>query len=243
MSFNDRFTNIDVTPFLKEIHQFHRKEFPQVVRTALTSQATRTYTYAQRNIESKFTLRNKYTVGSVRYLKPRGNAPSKMQSEVGSYQDYMSLQEHGGKAKNKALVTSEARIQKDSKRVTRRKIRLSQVGDLPEFKGENLVGELASFSRKGDKTKFAIIEGNGLTRGIYSVRRTSRGKRKPRHKKERIPFKVRMMYSLKKDSYEIDESPWLMPSAQKTMSSANLFKIYDEAMKKNVKNYSNGNIR
>ena len=241
MSVNRNFTQVDVTDYLKEIRLFHKKEFPNVVRSSLTSQASLTSVYAKRNVESEFTLRNRYTLGSIRYLPARGNKPSKMQSEAGSYQEYMALQEHGGKSDNKALTTQEARVRKDRKKVTRKRLRLSQVGSLPEFKDGNVIGDVAAFSRNGEKTKMAIIEGRGFTRGIYAVTRVS-SKRKGKNK-NRAPFKIRMMYSLKRDSYEIDETPWLMPATQKTMSPKKLFRTYEESMKKHVKNYSNGVVK
>jgi hypothetical protein len=60
-------------------------------------------------IQNAFILRNRWTLGSVRYLRARGRKVQDLEAQYGSYMHYMYLQEFGlpssGQAGNKSIAT------------------------------------------------------------------------------------------------------------------------------------------
>lgn len=72
------------------------RAIPHAVRNGLNKAAFEARKSWQAQIKEDFVLRNKYTVGSIRYTKARGVRLSQMEASVGSVADYMALQEKGG---------------------------------------------------------------------------------------------------------------------------------------------------
>lgn len=240
MSF-DNATHVDVNNFMKEIRTLHKKEFPKVVKTGLILTTRTAAKFARENVDKDFVNRNKYTLRSVRYNQVQGTRPSNMFTEMGSVQEYMALQEHGGTVKNDgggdvALVTRSARVNRNRKKQTKKKMRLSQVGSLPKFKGSDVIEQLSAFAKVGKKRKLAVVEGSNIRKGIYSIVRAPR-------KKVGAPFNMTMMYSLNEKSYHVDATKWMEPAVLGATKPKRLMWAYSTGMKQYIKNYRNGKVK
>jgi hypothetical protein len=239
MSF-DNATHVDVGNFIKELRLFHGKEFPRVIKTGLILTTRTAAKFARENVAKEFVNRNKFTLRSVRYNQVHGTRPSNMFSEMGSVQEYMALQEHGGTKRNEnggnaPLATRSARVGRSRKKQTKKRMRLSQVGTLPEFRGNDVIEKLALFAKTGKKRKLAVVQGNKIKRGVYSIVRSPK-------KKIGAPFNMTMLHSLDKKSYQIDATKWMEPAVIGATKPKRLMWAYSTGMKQYVKNYKNGKI-
>lgn len=233
-------THVDTRQFKKELDKLSKRELPRVVKRALTLTARTAAKFAKGNVEDDFTNRNKFTAGSVRANKVEGTTAKSMFAEYGSMQPYMALQEKGGQTTNKGkavdVPTRSARVGRSRKKPTRKKARLSQLGKLPHFKGDDIIDDLAKFARHGKKRKQAVIESSNIKRGVYMVVRAPK-------KKVGAPFNLTMLHNLESASYHVSANPWMSKANKGAMKPKRHFWYWDTAFKQTVKNYRGRTIK
>lgn len=200
-----------VTRFASDLKTYG-KRFGQINGMALNQTAFETRKQFVKNVEDKFTLRNKWTVKTIRFEKVRGFNPKTQFSVVGSTMDYMEDQEFGAVKKKSgkkgvAIPTTHASgeslgARPRSKRVQRPKqraaIRLSRVRTKARSRGQKIFQTIRGVSERGSG-KYAYLPFQ-RSPGIYRI--TGKKKR----------AKVRMVYDLSRRSVVIKKRPSLGPA-------------------------------
>ena len=79
-----------------DLETFTKRAYPIASKTMLNNTAFEARERIQAGIRKKFIIRNKFTVGSVRVEKARGNRVKDHEAVVGSVAPYMEDQEFGG---------------------------------------------------------------------------------------------------------------------------------------------------
>ncbi len=219
--------------FGKAIEDFGEKQFPVINGIALNRTAFETRKEYVKNVESKFTLRNKGTVRSIQFRKAKGFNPKTQESSVGSTMEYMAQQEFGGVRtttgkKGISLPTTtasgEARGSRPRKKQVprskrRSSIRLTRVTVKAHNRKQHVVNTIRAVAAKGSG-KFAYLPIQGA-KGIYRI--TGKGKR----------AKIKMIYSLSKKSIPIKKQPTLIPAVNTIIPQMPGF--YKEAAEKRMK--------
>ncbi|HEY3497680.1 MAG TPA: hypothetical protein VGK73_23440 [Polyangiaceae bacterium] len=200
--------------FLRDLDRFKRSAVPYAVRNGLNTAAFEARRVWQGNIRSSFTLRNKFTVNSIRVEQARGSNLATMQSVVGSVAPWMKVQESGGtergKSKHKVIpAPGAAGLPAGSKRTKAvrpslylGRIRAARQSASP--KNRNLVTMLMA-RRKGEE--HVILDRKNGGQGLYRIsggRQKFTGKRFRRQK-----LRVRLLYDLSRSSVRVPPEPTL----------------------------------
>jgi hypothetical protein len=171
----------DLRKLERDLKKVAAKAFPYAVKDALNSTAFTARQEWQSGIKKKFTLRNDFTVRSVRVDKAQGLNLSRMQAVVGSVAPYMGDQEEGatvkGGGKHKAIPAPAAAGHRPGSgirtRLVRPKYKLSSVSVAGTPGGgygkrrRNAVA-IAVAMRKGQK--FVLLNRiKGKGRGLFEI--------------------------------------------------------------------------
>ena len=89
-----KFSGLD--QLVRKLADARSKAIPYAIRDAINDQAFQARSEWQHEMGSAFTLRNRWTVGSIRIEKATGLNVASMQATVGSLAPYMGKQEFGG---------------------------------------------------------------------------------------------------------------------------------------------------
>ena len=192
----------------------------------------------QKEIDSSFVLRNKYTRNSIRVNKARGNDIGAQKAVLGSIAAYMGKQESGGqirgKGKSKQIATKAARTGGSHARIVSRRFKF---GFNDQFKGK------VKFTRPGknEKQKNAIQirrarkSGSGFaylkfgkTKGIFLIKGDSKDS-----------GSITMLHDMTRGSVRVDKKPTMHRAVARTMTRAP--RIYVRALiyqLKKLKTYS-----
>ena len=90
----------ELKQFEKDLLRFRKKAIPFATKNMLNNLAYETMSISKKKLDSKMTLRNKFTLQSVRYQRANGLDINKQESKAGSVAPYLETQENGG-IKNK----------------------------------------------------------------------------------------------------------------------------------------------
>ena len=202
---------------IRELGNEIRSDMTRAARAALTRTAFAARKNAIGIVEKNFTLRNRFTVSSIRATPCRGGKNlADLRSSVGilARASYMARQETGGTRTNPtganlAIPTTFARGGSNGRKV-RASMRLDRI--LPQVahshrKGShraNLVARAAVAGRMGSRTPYVRI-GEGIFR-VSSFRKLKSG---------RVAFRARLVYNLKFRTTETPASPWLAPASDR----------------------------
>lgn len=211
--------------FEKDLRKLNRKGFPYAVKATLDSVAFDARKQWQGEIQERFTLRNRYTVSSIRVEKAKGRNVSSMHSTVGSVADYMEHQEERGETRRGGkygppVPTLDARSGKSEKRPVARPNKLSRIQlgarGLSKFstKRQKIAVAASMAARSGSKYVMLPIAGS---EGIYKL---SGSARRPR---------MRMIWSMSNASVRIPPQPTMKPAVQQSMKRTS--KHYEKALK------------
>lgn len=220
--------------FGKAIEDFGEKQFPIINGMALNRTAFETRKEYVKNVEKKFTLRNKGTVRSIQFVKAKGFNPKTQESVVGSTMPYMAEQEFGGVRTSKGkkgyslpttTASNESRgARPRQKQVTRSRrrssIRLTKVSVKSHNRKQHIVNTIRAVSARGSG-KFVYLPISGKGKGIYRI--TGKGKR----------AKIDMIYALNAKSVPIKKQPTLTPAVNTIIPQMPGF--YKEAAEKRMK--------
>ena len=207
------------------LDKFNRTGIKYATRNTLNTLAFDVRKQAQGFIQDNFINRNKWTVNSVQVNMAKGFNIDNMQSEVGSTQGYMEMQEVGGRAKPKTgkrlpIPTQAARIANQRNRLVSRanalkniilrdKRKLSFIAN----KRQRAIGIIENAKRNNYKHFYLDL---GNVKGIFTLKND----------------KLRMIYSLQYLFRKIPATHWLSKSSDKVANNA--LDIYNMQLKKQI---------
>jgi len=195
----------DAKRLVAELKAYAARALPYAIRNSLTTSAFEGRRQWIHEMESSFTLRNKWTTRSIRVVRARGFDVRRMEAVLGSLAPYMHTQEVGGtvrgKGRSKPIPTRTAAGQSMGSaprtRVVRRPYRLSSIrlrgrrsGKTPRQRNAIAVKQAASTGQK-----FALLEAHGR-KGLYRIT----GKRR---------LTVRLLWDLSRPSVLVPRTPTL----------------------------------
>lgn len=205
--------NIDA--FAARLHD----EFPKVAKAATATALNRTAhaaeLFAKRNVKRQFTLRNRWTLGSISSTTtPLGRAIDQQFTTVGSKQSYLAKQEFGGglsrTPEGRRITTSEGSREGPSARprtkvatgsLATRNIRLGKSKGRGSSPKQRFLAVITA-RRRGRKFLFMELD-DGRT-GIFVIRRTE----------------IRMVHRMVDNPSDIRPDPWLRPAVDKARKTA-----------------------
>lgn len=174
------FESPELQRFSDALERYAQRGLPYAARNTLNRSAFKAREIWVDTVRDTFTLRNSWTVRSIRVDKARGTNPLTMVSRVGSVAEYMETQEEGGVERKTgrhgvAIPTSAASGQGRSGRRTKPVRRPNQLRNI------QLAGRRAASSRKqrnaiAIKTaiaagrKFVFLELDDSRQGIFRIR-------------------------------------------------------------------------
>ncbi len=207
------------------LDKFNRTGIKYATRNTLNKLAFDVRKQAQGFIQDNFINRNKWTVNSVQVNMAKGFNIDNMQSEVGSTQGYMEMQEVGGRAKPKTgkhlpIPTQAARIANQKNRLVSRVNKLSNIilRDKRKLsfianKRQRAIGIIENAKRNNYKHFYLDL---GNVKGIFTLKND----------------KLRMIYSLQYLFRKIPATHWLSKSSDKVANNA--VDIYNVQLKKQI---------
>ncbi len=223
----------ELRQFQRDLKAFSRKEFAIINGMALNQTAFETSKKYKEVTKRNFTLRNKFTVSSIRFQKVKGF--QNQFSEAGSIAPYMEDQEFGetktktGK-KGVAIPTTSASNEslgaRPRKRVVPRakrrgSIRLFRSGVRSTSRKQHVVATVRAAAGQRGNTFVYLPRLGKMTQGIYRI---TGSKKKP---------KIRLIYDLSRTSVTIPRTPGLKVSVGKI--SREMPRFYKEAFEKRLK--------
>ncbi len=207
------------------LDKFNRTGVKYATRNTLNTLAFDVRKQAQGFIQDNFINRNKWTVNSVQVNMAKGLNINNMQSEVGSTQGYMELQEVGGRAKPEKgkrlpIPTQAARIANQKNRLVSRANALKNIvlRDKRKLafianKRQRAIGIIENAKRNNYKHFYLDL---GNVKGIFTLKND----------------KLRMIYSLQYLFRKIPATHWLSKSSDKVANNA--IDIYNMQLKKQI---------
>lgn len=217
----------------KELKNFAGREYPIINGMALNKTAYETSQEYKRIAARRFTMRNKWTLGSIGYNKVSGLNPMNQESSAGSTAQYMADQEFGTVRKTRgskgiAIPTTTASNEPFSARprkkvVARAKrrgnIRLTKTKVRANSRKQHIFQTIRAVSMRGSGNYAYLPIHNA--KGIYRI--TGKGQR----------AKIKMIYSLEEKSITIKKAPSLAPAVDNIVPRMGQF--YIEAAERRVK--------
>ena len=194
------------------------KALGYAARNALNRAAFDARKQWQREMQSTFVLRNRWTLGSIRVEKARGLDLQRMESKVGSGLKYLAKQEEGGPKGGggaygqpipTGVASGEGRGARPRRRVVRPRFRLAAIhlGDRP---GGSRKQRNAAAIRKAQEAgaKFVFIE-SGKGTGIVQIPKARRTRKR---RGRRRAGKIQLLWSLAHSGVRIPPHPTLKPA-------------------------------
>lgn len=218
----------EVKQLESDLKTFAARAFPFATKNTVNQGAFRGRKYAQENIETNMTNRNRFTRNSVRVEQTKQLNVRRQEALVGSIADYLADQEFGAvDAANGStgvpIPTSYSAGQGEQARPrTRlprkpnkmRNVKLRNRGRTGVSRKQKNLVAIKGAAASGSKYVFLDL---GRSMGIFKV---MGGRKRPR---------IKMIYDLSRRTVVIPSSPWLAPAvkrAQKDMPD-----IYRDSLK------------
>lgn len=213
----------------REFKQF-RRDLKRMAKTALPFAEANTMTQlgreaefiARNDLDQRFTIRNKWTAGSIRSTRA---TPRRLESRVGSFREYMADQEEGStRSRNTGIGTKFASGESPDgrsgprKRAIRARMRKNKLKSVRPRQFNGVTNKQTAFVQAklaleaGDK--FSYIKTSNRDVGIYRVQ--WRGRSKTGQRK----IKMRMVYDLSNRQIRTKKNPWLRPAMQEAARKA-----------------------
>lgn len=215
----------NIKRYENDLKNFKNKAFPFATKATVNGLAFQTMKNSKELIKNKMVLKNQFTSRSIRVEKAHTLKISKQEAIVGSVLDYMEDQEFGTTKRKDgkhgvAIATGYSAGQENQKRtrLPRKPNKLKNIQlqrRAAKAKTRKQRNFIAIQDAANSNRKYVFLD-LGKTKGIFKV---IGGKRNPR---------IKMVYSLKKQSVRIPANPWLLPSTMKANSQRD--KIYLEAI-------------
>lgn len=221
----------DIIRFVKRLDALNKRGAPHAMRESLNTLAFATRKQWQREIRSELTLRNRWTVNSIRVEKARGSNIGTMEATVGSVAKYMRRTEEGetlktrgkhgvsvptGYASGEEGATPPQRLPTKPHRMP--SIQLTRRGT-GSRKQRNAVA-IRKATQAGGRKKFVFLE-TEKKKGIFKI--MGRGKRST----------IKMVWDLSSRALKKKPFPTLQPALRKINPKAP--RIYAAALSKQVR--------
>jgi hypothetical protein len=207
--------NTQLLKYERKLKQINKVAFPIATKTTLNDTAFFARREAIEKIRQEFILRNKFTEGSIRVQKAQTLNVNQQVSKVGSLQEYMRTQEHGGiktkKGKHGVRLPTSVASGEGKGIVPRRKLvrpmhRLNRIKlgrkklKVKSRKQFITVAIRITAQKKSKRFVFLPLKKHP---GIYKIM----GRRKnPR---------ILLLHDFSKTSVRIPAHPWLKPATKK----------------------------
>ena len=147
-----------ILQYSKQLVKLEKRLLPLAVRMSLNDAVFATDQKAKMNINQRMIIRNKWTVGGMRFEKACGYNIDNMNAVIGNIRDYMALQETGGDVEKKSakypVPTLQSRIRKSYQKPIALRFRMNKLGDLSE--GSN--NEKFYIGRTKKRNRLAIMQ-------------------------------------------------------------------------------------
>lgn len=206
-----------------KLHALNKYGLPNATREALSAAAADTIRGSKGAVKKAFTLRNQYTLGSMRVTRATGRRIDDMKSEAGSIQEYMQKQDEGfvktGSGKHGAMIPSPGAAEESGKKRTRvisSKNWRSNIKNIQRVKvtGANGKQRLIVAVKKSLNTnnRVIFIHGENWRTGFYSILGGGPEAYKGHGWPDGVKFKS--LYVMRQNA-KTKATPWLEPSAQK----------------------------
>ena len=188
-----------------DLGKFAKKALPAAARGTLNTLAFDARREWVQQVGRKFTLRNKFTLNSLRIEKAQGFKVDSMQSRAGSVADYMAEQEKGfterarGKHGVAVPTSSAAGMAKRAVRTkqVQRKNYLTAIQVASRVRGIRQRRNAVAI-RMASRTGGVAFLDTGKSKGLFRVTRTAKGR-----------YSVRMLYDLSNRSVTVKATPTL----------------------------------
>lgn len=222
----------DVKLLRAKLGELREKAVPFGVRQALNTTAFEARRHWADRIARTMTLRNKFTVNSLRVVKVgAGSDVSTMQSQVGSVADYMDEQESGGTSRGKGHIGKAIPTTTAAGMAMRAPTRVKEVRKA-NYKAALQVEKRISYGVRQYRNAVAIQtaakQGGGVVyldlgrrKGLFRVTGTKKGN-----------LRVRMLYDLSRKSVVIKARPTLEPTVDLMLYKAP--RIFEIELQKQV---------
>ena len=195
---------------ITDLDRFSEKAYPYAVSDWLNTMAIDTHLNTKRNLQAHFTLRNAYTMGSLRYQRNRERKRVKnMESAAGSISTYMAEQEDGFYRDNAQIPTADAAGQEGGKRtkIKLSKNRLNRIkvsGMRNPYSGkQGIVVSINQAVQSNQRIIYLSRKRHGIRKGLYAViggKKVNRGS---------VGAKLRMIYDMEHNRTHTEGSHWL----------------------------------
>lgn len=149
----------------RQLRQYRQDALPKAVAASLNVVAKVVHAQSERNVRTRFTIRNRFTLGSMMLwtAHPKEDL-RKINAITGTRSKYLPLQEEGGTVRAKrqriAIPTKSARISKSKTRPVARRFYMSRMGQVGSgskfFMMRNKWGKLGIFTRR-TKRKLVMV--------------------------------------------------------------------------------------
>lgn len=208
--FSIHFDDREFRKLAKRLHTAAPKALQYTARDALNAAAFEARKAWRSEMESTFTLRNRWTVGSIRVEKVRGLNLRTMQSRVGSGLAYLKTQEEGGEIRGRGQqgYRYPTKRAKPPGRVVRQRFRMARLQlTSPDLSGLGSTRQkIAVAARKirASGVRFAFLDVSPTSKGIYQLMGS-------RHRP-----KMRLVWDMTRGSVHIPRHGTLEPAVART---------------------------
>lgn len=201
-----------VREFRDALEKMRKKAVPYAIRDSLNTMAFEARKVWQDELRAKMTLRNKWTLGSLRVEKATGTNVEAMESRVGTGLDYLAFQEHGGTEHAKGRVGKPIPTSASAGQ-GKKSPRTKQVQKRNWQSAIHLASKRITYGSRSYRNQVAIaeaIKGSGYVfldlgrrKGIFRVSGTKKGN-----------LRVRMIWDMSRKSVTAKPRPTLEPTVR-----------------------------
>lgn len=148
---------IQTADFRRQLERFRKDALPQAVAGSLNAVAHAAHRQSERNVRERLTLRNAYTLRSLRYWRASPKRQiGRINAITGTSSEYLPVQETGGTQRARrrrfAIPTTAARISRSKARPVAPRFRMNRMGELTNRGGKFWImrsgrGKLGIFTR------------------------------------------------------------------------------------------------
>lgn len=205
----------DVKNLEKRLRRINERAIPFATRSTINEMAFGSQKLARQDIQQRMTLRNKYTVSSVRVDQARGLSIPSQVARMGSIADYMDEQEFGGTKRRKSgrsvgIPTSFSAGQRGARPRTRLPRKAYQMAQIMLRKG----GKRGANPKQQNAINIATSLGGftyldlGRRKGIFKIDKKGR---------------PTMVHDLSRASVRIPALKWMKPAVDSIVSKRGEF--------------------
>jgi len=207
-----KFDDTELVELQKDLKVFAKRSLPFATKNTINQTAFLARKIAQDNIRNKMTVRNRFTLNSIRVNQTKTLNISRQEALTGSTADYMETQEFGGiktsKGKEGVPIATNfsAGVSHGAKPRTKLPKKSNRLGNIRlkrgRKRGQNQKQKNFLAIRQAAETsqKFIFLD-LSKSKGIFKV---VGGKRRPR---------IEMVQDMSNKAVTIKRNPWLKPAA------------------------------